>query len=160
MMRALAVLLARSSPCGDRPTSAALLSRGMGATCSPLMGVQAAHELRHEDLAMMLTVLEATVAPERAADLQAAFRNAATQVPPGLLRSHLVTATADPTRWRIETFWTSREALMAMRQAGTPAGVLMFRAAGAEPTLSVYDVALTIEAPLERLTSPSTRSEQ
>jgi hypothetical protein len=35
---------------------------------------------------MVLTVLEATVAPERAADLQAAFRNAAAQVPPGLVR--------------------------------------------------------------------------
>ena len=96
---------------------------------------------------MVLTVLEATVAPERAADLQAAFRDAATRLPPGLVRSHLVTAAADPTRWRIETFWTSREVLAAMRQAGTPAGVLMFRAAGAEPTLSVYDVAFTIEAP-------------
>jgi hypothetical protein len=42
--------------------------------------------------------------------------------------------------------WTSREALMAMRQqGGTPAGVLMFRAAGAEPSLSVYEVASTIE---------------
>ena len=96
---------------------------------------------------MVLRVLEATVAPERAAYLQAAFQNAATQVPPGLLRSHLVTAVADPTRWRIETYWTSREVLAAMRQAGTPAGVLMFRAAGAEPTVSVYDVAATIEAP-------------
>ena len=96
---------------------------------------------------MVLTVLEATVAPERTADLQAAFRNAAARLPPGLVRSHLVCAAADPTRWRIETFWTSREALAAMRQAGTPAGVLMFRAAGAEPTLSVYDVASTIEAP-------------
>jgi hypothetical protein len=95
---------------------------------------------------MVLTVLEATVAPDRAADLQAAFRNAATQVPAGLVRSHLVTAAAEPTHWRIETFWTSREVLTAMRQAGTPAGVLMFRAAGAEPTLSVYDVAFTIEA--------------
>jgi heme-degrading monooxygenase HmoA len=96
---------------------------------------------------MVITVLEAIVAPERAADLQAAFRNAATRVPPGLVRSHLVRAAADPTRWRIETFWTSREALATMRSAGTPAGVLMFRAAGAEPTLSVYDVASTIEAP-------------
>jgi quinol monooxygenase YgiN len=96
---------------------------------------------------MVLTVLEATVAPERAADLQAAFRNAAAQVPPGLVRSHLVTDAADSTRWRIETLWTSREVLTAMRQVGTPAGVLMFRAAGAEPTLSVYDVTFTIEAP-------------
>lgn len=96
---------------------------------------------------MVLTILEATVAPERAAELQAAFRGAATQVPPGFIRSHLVSATADPARWRIETLWTSRDALAAMRQAGTPAGVLMFRAAGAEPSLSVYDVAFTIEAP-------------
>lgn len=70
---------------------------------------------------MVLTVPEATVTPERAVDLQAAFRAAATQVPPGFIRSHLVSTTADPARWRIETLWTSREALVAMRHAGTPA---------------------------------------
>ena|SRR5689334_682483 len=96
---------------------------------------------------MVLTILGATVAPERAADLQAAFRGAAAHVPPGLIRSLLVCSAADATRWRIETLWASREALAAMRQAGTPAGVLMFRAAGAEPTLSVYDVVATIDAP-------------
>jgi hypothetical protein len=96
---------------------------------------------------MVLTILEATVSPERAADLQAAFRQAAARVPPGLIRSHLISAAADPTRWRIETLWVSRDALAAMRQAGTPAGVLMFRAAGAEPSLAIYDVAATIEAP-------------
>ena len=96
---------------------------------------------------MVLTILEATVSPERAADLQAAFRDAAPEVPPGFVRSHLVSAAADSTRWRIETLWTSREALASMRQAGTPAGVLMFRAAGADPSLSLYDVAATIEAP-------------
>lgn len=96
---------------------------------------------------MVITILEATVAPERAPDLQAAFRAAAEQAPPGFIRSHLVSAMADPTVWRIETLWSSREALLAMRQTGTPAGVLMFRAAGAEPSLSLYDVAATIEAP-------------
>ena len=96
---------------------------------------------------MVLTILEATVEPERTADLQAAFRNAAAQVPPGLIRSHLLSAATEPTRWRIETLWSSREALATMRQTGTPAGVLMFRAAGAEPSLSVYNVASTIEAP-------------
>jgi len=34
-----------------------------------------------------------------------------------------------------------------MRNAGTPAGILMFRAAGAEPSVSLYDVTSTIEAP-------------
>ena len=95
---------------------------------------------------MVLTILEATVASERVVDLQAAFHNAATDLPAGLIRSHLVSSVADPTRWRIETLWTSRDALTAMRQSGTPAGVLMFRAAGAKPALSLYDVVSTIEA--------------
>ena len=94
---------------------------------------------------MVLTILEATVTTERAADLEAAFRRAASEVPSGLIRSHLVFSASDPTRWRIETLWANREVLAAMREAGTPAGVLMFRAAGAEPSLSVYDVAATIE---------------
>ncbi|MFL5620365.1 MAG: antibiotic biosynthesis monooxygenase family protein [Gemmatimonadaceae bacterium] len=95
---------------------------------------------------MVLTILEATVAPERASDLEMAFRAAGTETPPGLVRSLLVCSASDGTRWRIETLWTSRDALAAMRQAGTPAGVLMFRAAGAEPSLSIYDVVATIEA--------------
>jgi len=96
---------------------------------------------------MVLTILEATVEPERASDLQAAFRNAgAGSIPSGLVRSHLMSDASDGKRWRIETLWTSREALMAMRQqGGTPAGVLMFRAAGAEPSLSIYEVVSTIE---------------
>ena len=96
---------------------------------------------------MVLTILEATVAPERVPDLEAAFRSAAPSVPPGFIRSHLVSSATDPSRWRIETLWSSRDALAAMRQAGTPAGVLMFRAAGADPSLTLYNVAATIEAP-------------
>jgi len=96
---------------------------------------------------MVLTILEATIQSERASELRAAFHGASEQVPPGFIRSHLVSASGDPTHWRIETLWESREALAAMRQTGTPAGILMFRAAGAEPSLSIYDVAATIEAP-------------
>ena len=96
---------------------------------------------------MVLTILEGTVTPERAADLLAAFRSAENRMPPGFIRSHLLSAAGDPGRWRIETLWTSRDALAAMRQAGTPAGVLMFRAAGTEPTLTIHDVVATIEAP-------------
>jgi hypothetical protein len=96
---------------------------------------------------MVLTILEAEVALERSADLLAAFQAAATQVPPGFIRSHLTAAAPPSNRWRIATLWASREALTAMRQAGTPAGLLMFRAAGAEPSLSIFDVVATIEAP-------------
>src|SRR5919198_5170652 len=96
---------------------------------------------------MVLTVLEAKVAPGRAADREAAFRAAGRAPPPGLLRSDLLRAVADPTTWRIQTLWADRAALDAMRRAGTPAGVLMFRAAGAEPTLGIFEVAASIVAP-------------
>lgn len=89
----------------------------------------------------VLTVLDAHVPPDRHADLRAAYRAAAAEAfPPGLIRSSLLQATTDPTRWRIETLWESRERLAAMRGAGTPRGVLIFRAAGAEPALTILDV--------------------
>lgn len=95
---------------------------------------------------MVLTILEATVEPERVADLQAAFRAAAAgPLPAGLVRSHLICATSDSAHWRIESLWTNRGALDAMRTAGTSAGVRMFRLAGTEPTLTVFDVAATID---------------
>jgi hypothetical protein len=96
---------------------------------------------------MILTILETRVPPERVPDLQAAFDAERPNIPPGFVRSHLICAADDTSLWRIETLWTSRDALTAMRQMGTPAGVRMFRAAGAEPTLSILEVRATIEAP-------------
>lgn len=91
---------------------------------------------------MVLTILEATVEPDRAGDLLAAYAAAArASLPPGLVRSELIRDIADAHRWRIQTWWESNEALQAMRAAAvTPAGVLMFRAAGAEPTFSRFEV--------------------
>ena len=90
---------------------------------------------------MILTVLEARLPAGGPEALHGAFRTATQQaLPPGLVRTELVRDVRDPDRWRIQTWWSSRDALDAMRSAGTPAGVLMFRAAGAEPELSVFDV--------------------
>jgi hypothetical protein len=89
----------------------------------------------------VITVLEAHVPQARHADLQSAYRSAAQDpFPPGLVRSTLVQAAHDRTLWRIETLWQSQEALAAMRGTGTPRGVLIFRAAGAEPLLTVLEV--------------------
>jgi quinol monooxygenase YgiN len=94
---------------------------------------------------MLVTVLEAHVPAEREDDLLEAFAAAGRSArPAGLVRSALLRDARDPARWRIETVWTSRAALDEMRSAGTPAGVLMFRAAGAEPELSVFDAVSTI----------------
>lgn len=90
---------------------------------------------------MVITVLEARVAADRAADLERAFRERSTALPPEILRSSLVRDSRDPAVFRIMTVWTSRAALLTMRASGeTPKGVLMFRAAGAEPELGVYEV--------------------
>lgn len=94
------------------------------------------------------TILEAQVPPDRQADLMTAYRSAAVDVlPPGLVRSALQHSTTDPALWRIETLWESREHLDAMRGQGTPRGVLIFRAAGAEPTLMIFEIADEIAPP-------------
>ncbi len=90
---------------------------------------------------MLVTVLEAHVAPDREKDLQAAYRDAAHgPFPRGMVRSSLLRLSTDRSLWRIATVWESREALEAMRGTGTPRGIQMFRAAGAEPATSVLEV--------------------
>ena len=90
---------------------------------------------------MVMTILEAHVAPEQWAALQREFDGAIKQLEPGLVQTFLLHASADATLWRIATVWQSREALAAMRATGaTPRGVLIFRAAGAEPSLSIWDI--------------------
>ena len=97
---------------------------------------------------MILTVLEAHVDPARHGQLHAAYGDAAQgPVPAGLLRSTLSHATHDGNLWRIETLWESREALEAMRSSGTPRGILIFRAAGAEPTFSAFVVTMVLSPP-------------
>jgi quinol monooxygenase YgiN len=97
---------------------------------------------------MVLTVLEAHVPLGQEAALQAAYDAAAAgPLPSGLVRSELVRDSRDATRWRIQTWWADRAALEAMRSQGTPAGVLMFRAAGVEPALAIFDIVGRIPAP-------------
>ena len=91
---------------------------------------------------MILTILEAHVEAGKDSALQSAYAAAiaSNERPAGLLRSQLIRDAFDPTRWRIQTWWESRQALTAMRSTGTPAGILMFRAAGAEPATSIFEV--------------------
>ncbi len=97
----------------------------------------------------VVTALEATVQLGRVADLQAAYAEAALgPFPPGLVRSSLLRHRSDQTQWRIETVWQSQEALTAMRQApGKPRGVQIFEAAGAQPSLSIFDAVADFVVP-------------
>jgi hypothetical protein len=92
-------------------------------------------------MSLVITVLDAVIAPARAADLEAAYAQAAQEpLPPGLLRSSLQRSVSNPMQWRIETIWRSPEALAAMRQAGKPRGIQIFEAAGASPTPGIFEV--------------------
>ena len=91
---------------------------------------------------MIVTILEANIEPGRESDLAAAYAQAvaSNNRPAGLVRSELLRDAVDPTRWRIQTSWQNRQVLQAMRGTGTPASILMFRSAGAEPTTSIFEV--------------------
>lgn len=90
---------------------------------------------------MIMTILEARVASEQWEALQQAFEAQSKHRPEQLLQSFLVQSTIDPTLWQVIGLWPSREALEEMRRSTeTPGGVLMFRAAGAEPTLSLFEI--------------------
>lgn len=91
-------------------------------------------------MSMVLTILEARVAPENWSILEAAYRSGVDDMPPQLSQTYLVQSSSDPDLWRILSLWHSLAELEEMRSNGTPAGVLMFRTAGAEPKLLVFDV--------------------
>ncbi len=90
---------------------------------------------------MVITILEAHVSAEHWPGFQKDFRRRTAALPPQMIRTYLLQDVKDQTLWRIVSVWKSREALDEMRNSGeTPTGVLMFRSAGAEPELSIFDV--------------------
>ncbi|MES2135321.1 MAG: antibiotic biosynthesis monooxygenase [Patescibacteria group bacterium] len=91
---------------------------------------------------MLHTSLEAIVEPEKWKDLQEAYINVDRKnLPEALLSSHLVQDQSEPNLWRIVTFWKSKEDMDAYRKSvEVPAWFLVFRAAGAEPKLSISEV--------------------
>ncbi len=90
----------------------------------------------------VITILEGEVAPDRERALEDAYRDAIQSIEPGIEQTYLM-RDLKPHVWRIIPFWESAEALAKMRESGQPPrGLLIFRAAGAEPKLAVGDVRL------------------
>jgi hypothetical protein len=88
-----------------------------------------------------MTILEGRVAPDRSAELKRLFDTAG-PLPPQMLHAFLAQSTTDPQIWRGISLWRSREALEEYRRSvSTPKGIEMFRSVGAEPTISMWDVA-------------------
>jgi heme-degrading monooxygenase HmoA len=90
---------------------------------------------------MVMTVLEAQVSKPNWPKLAEVYSQRAQKLPPGLVQTFLVHSRDENTVWRIISVWESQHALDEMRRTTeTPGGFLIFRAAGAEPKLGVYDV--------------------
>jgi hypothetical protein len=100
--------------------------------------------------AMVMTVLEAQVAPDRWDALRRSYEARGRLPDSGaIVESFLIQRTDDGSTWRIVTVWRDQEALDAMRGSGEiPTGVLIFRDADAEPRLTVFTIWANPRAPL------------
>ncbi len=96
---------------------------------------------------MVVTMLEALVAPEKKEDLLREYRGGTDSLPPFIVESFLLQE-RDTRSWRIVTVWRSSEELEAYRSSvETPEGVRIFRAVGSEPTLTILEVAVHAARP-------------
>lgn len=86
---------------------------------------------------MVMSILEAEMPPDKAAKLEANYAEGIKELEPGMLQTFFI---KNGGKCRIIALWESKEALFAMKSKGTPKGVLMFRYAGMEPSMLVYDV--------------------
>src|SRR6186713_53727 len=90
-------------------------------------------------MSMFFTIVEGVVEAAREGDLRSAWTEETTrQLPPGLIESSLLRS--EHGTWRIVTVWDSKDAVMAMRALEKPAALLMFEAAGSEPSVSMWTV--------------------
>jgi len=92
----------------------------------------------------VVTVVSAVVDPLREADLTAAYEAVIGEdFLDGLLASALMRGSGDA--WQIVTVWRDRAALEAMRASGEPpAAPRVFRQAGADPALAIFEVTAAI----------------
>jgi len=90
---------------------------------------------------MIFTQLEGKVTQEHWGTLKQAFAEALQQMPSAIYQTYLIQDEAKNDIWRILTIWKSQQTLQEYRASvNTPGGILMFRAAGTEPTLTICEV--------------------
>lgn len=90
---------------------------------------------------MIFTQLEGKVTSEQWDTLKQAFHAGIQPLPSAIYQTYLIQDQTESEVWRIITIWRSYEALQDYRASiETPEGIIMFRAAGTEPTLSISEV--------------------
>lgn len=94
------------------------------------------------DKARVVMILEARVAPEYWDVLEQGYRDRLAQgFPTELIDIFLIQAVTDPEVWHIVSIWSSREAVDTYRRSVYPlGGPAIFRAAGADPAMSIFRI--------------------
>ena len=91
---------------------------------------------------MVITQVDAHVAPERWQELRESYRSMVGSLEPTIVRTYLMQDTEDRTLWRIATVWKSMEALDEYRRSvEVPGAFLLFQSVAAEPTRAIFEVA-------------------
>lgn len=88
----------------------------------------------------IITILEANVDQENWETLRKAYQELGIKSKMRPHQSFLIQNKETPILWKIVSIWEDIESLQKVKQSGeTPAGILIFRAAGAEPKLEVFE---------------------
>jgi hypothetical protein len=88
-------------------------------------------------MGLTMVIWEGRVPEDQWASLETAYSQV-TALPPAQMIEHFLTHdTEDPVVWRMISLWRSSAALEEYRSSvDTPGGLMVFRAAGVEPTRS------------------------
>ena len=91
------------------------------------------------------TFVSGKVSLEKREELISGYSSALSgERPPGLEKSFLMSNPNDPGTYTIETIWTSREALDAMRGKGKPKAIELFEGIGVNPRVLVQNVEVVL----------------
>ncbi len=89
---------------------------------------------------MVMMILEANVPPDKSPILESAYQKEMENLDSRIVQTFLAKSQRDRTLYRIVSIWESAEDLEALRQQETPRGIMLFREAGVDPRISVFDV--------------------
>ena len=89
----------------------------------------------------VVTIVKGQVPSDRREAFEAAYLAIRMEsLPPGLEMSFLVRGTDDSLTYTIETIWSSREVLDAMRASTKPRAVALFEEVGVSPVVEIHEV--------------------
>ena len=89
----------------------------------------------------VVTIVKGRVPEDRREAFEAAYRSVKGEnLPPGLEMSFLVRGMDDSGTYMIETIWSDRDALEAMRRSTKPKAVALFEEIGVSPKVEINEI--------------------